>query len=129
MDCYHRFQTLGLGDDPVYYEYTSRWQSRASSYLSWLVPLYQKEQWETLRAIDTAIDKTWEQWNAEGEEFIAELEARRIQYVQIPVDLDELNQYCKEQGIPNDPTARCKFVRFKESQRKKDVYCAKVSKN
>ena len=94
-----------------------------------VLPLFQRDQWETLRAIDTGIDKTWDEWNAEGEEMIAEFEARGISYVQVPLDVAELQEYCEEQGIPNDPAARCKFLGVKHERMKKPVVCAKVSKN
>jgi hypothetical protein len=93
-----------------------------------VLPLFRKDQWETLRATSSGLHDTWEQWNSQGEEIIAKIEARDISYVQVPVDVAELQQYCEEQGFPNDPAARCAFVGFKHKQMKKPVVCAKVFK-
>jgi hypothetical protein len=84
-----------------------------------VLPWYEPHQWDALRAIDPDVEKTWDQWNAEGNQLIAELKRRGISYVQIPVDVAELQQYCEEQGIPNDSPARCKFVRAKYNQKEK----------
>lgn len=94
-----------------------------------VLPLYRKDQWETLRATGESIDDTWEQWNAQGEEIIAKIKAKGIPYLKIPVDVDELNQYCKEQGFANNPESRCKFLEFKKSGRKQDEYFVKVSED
>lgn len=78
--------------------------------------MYQKDQWETLRATDAELHDTWEEWNAQGVQIIADFKSRGIPYVQIPVDVDELNQYCKAQGVPNNSETRCKFLRTIEKQ-------------
>ena len=57
-----------------------------------VLPIYQKNQWEAIRDTDTGIDKTWDEWNAEGKEIIADFEARGIPYVQVPMDVDEQDQ-------------------------------------
>jgi hypothetical protein len=95
-----------------------------------VLPLFREDQWEAILASGAlGLDDTWEDWNNQGKEIIALLEEKHIQHVQIPVDVDELNQYCKEQGIPNDSRARQDFLGVKHEQMKKPVVCAKVSKD
>jgi hypothetical protein len=77
-----------------------------------VLPIYQKNQWEALRASATGeMKETWEEWNSEGEKYMAELTARGIAYVRIPLDVEELKQFCEEQGIPNDGAARTELLR------------------
>ena len=51
------------------------------------------------------MDDTWENWNARIEKLIAGLEARSIPYVGV-LDIEEIEQFCEEQGIANDAKAR-----------------------
>ena len=52
----------------------------------------------------------WEQSNAGVEKLIARLEARSIPYVRVPLDIEEIKQFCEEQGIPNDGKACVNFA-------------------
>jgi len=84
------------------------------------VPLLEfNHQWETLLAAaadrDT-MDETWEKWNAGIEELIAGLEARSIPYVRVLLDIEEIEQFCEEQGIPNDAKARSNLAIRKAEQ-------------
>ena len=49
-------------------------------------------------------------------ELIAELEARSIPYVRVPLDVEEIEQFCEEQGIPNDAKARSSLAIRKAEQ-------------
>jgi len=70
---------------------------------------YRQDQWEALLAIaaDRAkLETTWEEWNADVEKLVAELKERGISCVRVLLDVEEIKQYCEEQGIPNDGKAR-----------------------
>jgi hypothetical protein len=41
---------------------------------------------------------------------MAELESRSIPYVRVLLDVEEIEQFCEEQGIPNDAEARSKLA-------------------
>ena len=56
------------------------------------------------------MDETWENWNVRIEKLIAGLEARSIPYVRVLLDVDEIKQFCEEQGIPNDAKARSNWA-------------------
>jgi hypothetical protein len=49
-----------------------------------------------------SMDESWEKWNAGVEEMIASLESRGHAYVCVQLDVEEIEQYCKEEGVPND---------------------------
>ena len=55
-------------------------------------------------------------WNAGIEKLIAGLEARSIPYVRFLLDVDEIKQFCEEQGIPNDAKARSNLAIRKAEQ-------------
>ena len=73
------------------------------------IATYRQDQWEALLAAAADRDKledTWEEWNAGLEKLIARLEARSIPYLRVLLDVEEIEQFCEEQGIPNDAKAR-----------------------
>jgi hypothetical protein len=55
-------------------------------------------------------------WNAGIEKLIAGLEARSIPYVRFLLDVDEIKEFCEEQGIPNDAKARSNLAIRKAEQ-------------
>jgi hypothetical protein len=70
---------------------------------------YRQDQWEMLLAAAAdhdATDETWEKWNEGIKELIVALEAKSIPYVRVPLEVEEIIQFCAEEGIPNDATAR-----------------------
>jgi hypothetical protein len=83
------------------------------------IATYRQDQWETLLAAaadrDT-MDETLEKWNAGIEKLIAGLEARSIPYVRVLLDVEEIEQFCEEQGIPNDAKARSNLAIRKAEQ-------------
>ena len=77
---------------------------------------YKPEQWQELLA--TADDrgnlaKTWEEWNAGVEQLTKKMSARGIPFVRVVLDVDEINQYCEEHGVPNNGDTRSKLAILK----------------
>ena len=50
------------------------------------------------------------------EKLIAGLEARNIPYVRVLLDVEEIEQFCEERGIPNDAKARSNLAIHKAEQ-------------
>jgi hypothetical protein len=76
-----------------------------------VLPVYRKDQWQALLGDGAKeLEDTWEEWNAFSGEMIAGLEGRGIPYVRIPPDLEEIKQFCEEEGIPNDGEARYRLL-------------------
>jgi hypothetical protein len=73
------------------------------------IATYRQDQWEMLLAAaadrDT-MDETWEKWNEGIKELIVALEAKSIPYVRVPLEVEEIVQFCAQEGIPNDAKAR-----------------------
>jgi hypothetical protein len=83
------------------------------------IATYRQDQWEellTAAADRDTMDETWEKWNAGVEKLIAGLEARSIPSVRVLLDVEEIEQFCKEQGIPNDAKARSNLAIRKAEQ-------------
>jgi hypothetical protein len=80
---------------------------------------YEPDQWGALLATVADREKmedTWKEWNAGAEKLIAEFEKRGIPCVRVPLDVEEIKQYCEEQGIPNDANARSNLAMRKAEQ-------------
>ena len=83
------------------------------------VASYEPDQWGALLAAAADREKledTWEEWNAGAEKLIRELEKRGIPWVRVPLDVEEINQFCEEEGIPNDGAARANLAARKAQQ-------------
>lgn len=56
---------------------------------------------------------SWHAWHKDIEKTKQDLVALGFEVVEVEVDLDELKEYCEQQGIKNDGTARSQFVQNK----------------
>jgi hypothetical protein len=94
------------------------------SNISTAIASYRKDQWEALLA-DAAdrdeLEETWEEWDAGMQKLTAKLEARRIPYVLVLLDIKEIKQFCQDRGIPNDAKARSHLAGLKAEQDTPDV--------
>lgn len=84
---------------------------------------YTQRQWQKLQtvAVDRKIlEESYEEW---VEVFIAGcsmLEKAGIKTVKIPIDVDELVQWCEQNGLAVDSDARSKYVTDKLRKIKKE---------
>lgn len=103
-------------------------EQRASSLpVSWpeinLIPAiatYKPEQWEAFLASAAdrdAIENSWQEWNRSLQKLIAELEAKNIDYVLVELDVEEINDFCKRERIPNNGEARSRLAGIKAGER------------
>jgi len=77
---------------------------------------FKPEQWEKLLATADDRDnlgKTWEEWNARVESLTKKISARGMPVIRVVLDVDEINQYCKEHGVPNNGETRSKLAIIK----------------
>jgi hypothetical protein len=84
------------------------------------VATYREDQWDKLRASATdgdSMDETWEKWNEGIEEVIANLESQGHAYVCVQLDVEQIEQYCQEKGVPNDSKARSALAILKAQRR------------
>jgi hypothetical protein len=91
-------------------------RGRAESGLITGIATYKPEQWEAFLASATdrdALDNTWEKWNGGLHKLTAELDAKKVPYVLVELDVDEINEFCRREGIRNDGPARAKLALLK----------------
>lgn len=80
------------------------------------IATYEPEQWEAFLASSTdrdALEDTWEKWNGGLHRLTAELDAKKVPYVLVELDVDEINEFCRREGVRNDGSARAKLARLK----------------
>ena len=77
------------------------------------VATYSREQWDKL--IEVADDRndlesSWEEWKAVKEEAIANIRRQGFEPIEIPVDVDALQEFCQKRGLRNDSEARAEYA-------------------
>ena len=80
---------------------------------------YKPDQWqEFLASADDRdnLEQTWEQWNAGVERLTEKLSAHGIPFRRVVLDVDEIIQYCKEHGVPNNGETRSTLARLKAEE-------------
>jgi hypothetical protein len=81
------------------------------------IAFYKKEQWEELLASAEDRDDfetTWDEWNARAEEMIQEMSKYGVRSVRVELDIEEIKEYCEQQGIPNNAAARAQLAVLKD---------------
>ena len=74
---------------------------------------YREKDWERLREISSDKDKmnkTYKSWKKEYNKLKKYLQENGIKTIKVLVDIDELIDYCKRNGLENNAKARAKFV-------------------
>lgn len=74
---------------------------------------YRADQWHRLHELDagaTELHDRYEEWVAAAERSIVELASHGIVVERVPVDVDEIAEWCLRQGKRFDGAARSQFV-------------------
>ncbi|MEX2284550.1 MAG: hypothetical protein WEE89_18825 [Gemmatimonadota bacterium] len=77
------------------------------------VAWYSREHWQRLRdaSEDRAdLEDTWEEWNAQAEEQLADLRCSSIRVIKVPVDVDAMVDWCRERGVPVNAENRAAYT-------------------
>ena len=74
---------------------------------------YEKKDWP--RFLGMADDReiledTWEEWHEEYKKGVEGFKSIGMTVIKVPIDLDELDRYCKKQGLKNDAAARSQYA-------------------
>jgi hypothetical protein len=83
------------------------------------VAWYRADQWQRFRALASDIDalhETYAEWETNAIEKLRELHALGIVARAVPIDVDELAQWCRERNLALDSAARAQFVVEKVQQ-------------
>jgi len=78
--------------------------------------IYRKDQWEAFLASADDLDlleTTWEEWNEVIIKTKKEMAVLGITLIDVIIDIEELNRYCREQNLPNNGDTRSYYVREK----------------
>ena len=84
------------------------------------VATYTREQWS--RLVEVADDRdelenSWEEWQAGHDETIALLRGQGFEPIEIPVDVDALQEFCRQRGLRNDSGGRAEYAAYQAQRR------------
>jgi hypothetical protein len=74
---------------------------------------YRKDQWEHLRRISADQDQleaTWEEWTENAERMLIKLMKEGCMPQKVPIDVSELELWCRARNRPCDGAARSEYV-------------------
>lgn len=74
---------------------------------------WKPKQWKKAKKISAdshVFDNTYREWKESAEETLKKFRDRGITVYKVEIDLDELEQWCKNENIPLDSQARSRFV-------------------
>lgn len=77
------------------------------------VACYYRNQWEQFLATaddPEILESTWEEWRENADRCINMLRAAGFDVVEVLVDIDELNEYCRKHHLPNNAETRSRYV-------------------
>ncbi|HMD87033.1 MAG TPA: hypothetical protein VKO18_20270 [Terriglobia bacterium] len=80
---------------------------------------YRPEQWQRLLEISVDVDqleKTHAEWLAFAEKTVKDLERLGVSIIKVDVDVEELQIWSRQQGLPIDGKARAQFISNKAQQ-------------
>jgi hypothetical protein len=87
----------------------SREYVRTASGVAW----FDREQWQRLRQVAAdpeRLEESYEAWVAMAERAIHKLEATGMLIERVPIDTEELVEWCNGQRRPVDSSARAEFA-------------------
>jgi hypothetical protein len=74
---------------------------------------YSLSQWRRLREVSAdpkELEQTYEEWRASCERTMGELAAEGVRAHKVPVDVSELEKWCRRKNRPVDGNARAAYV-------------------
>jgi len=77
------------------------------------VACYRRDQWEQFLATaddSENLESTWEEWRKNADKCINILRSSGLKVVEVIVDIDELNEYCRKNNLPNNSSTRSSYV-------------------
>lgn len=77
------------------------------------IAFYRPDQWEQLLATaedSEELESTWEEWRKNADNLIKNLRSAGIKVKEVLIDLNEFNEYCRVNNLPNNAETRSKYV-------------------
>ena len=84
-----------------------------SSRISLAVAVYLPEQYARLLATAedaSDLEPTWQEWHTVYQETRQKMAELGMHLIEVTVDLDDLEQYCQEQGLKNTSGSRAQYA-------------------
>jgi hypothetical protein len=81
---------------------------------------YSRDEWHKLRSVAADPDQledSYEKWTAVFEQAIRDMAAAGIEAQRVPINVDQLVEWCKIEGVPVDRDARARFAAIKLQER------------
>lgn len=88
------------------------------------VATYTREQWGKLMEVAADRDKlerSWQEWKVAKDEALAHIREQGFEPIEIPVDVDALQEFCRQRGLRNDSGARAEYVVHQQHQPMEDT--------
>ena len=85
----------------------------SSSRIPIAVAVYRPEQYHRLLATAedaSDLEPTWQEWNTVYQETRRKMAELGMDLIEVTVDLDELENYCQEQGLKNTSGTRAQYA-------------------
>jgi len=84
------------------------------------VATYTRQQWNRLMEVADdrdELESSWEEWKAGHEETIALLRRQEFEPIEIAVDVDALQEFCRKRGLRNDSGGRAEYAAYQAQRR------------
>jgi len=88
------------------------------------VATYTREQWDKLIEVADDRDKlesSWEEWKTGKEEAIDNIRQQGFEPIEILVDVDALQEFCRKRGLRNDSGARAEYAAYQAQRRRQNA--------
>jgi len=88
------------------------------------VATYSREQWDRLMEVAddrNELESSWEEWKTSHEERIAHLRQQGFEPMEIPVDVDALQEFCRRRGLRNDSGVRAEYAACQAQRRRQSA--------
>jgi len=85
------------------------------------VATYSREQWNRLMEVAddrNELESSWEEWKAGHDKTIALLRRQGFEPIEIGVDVDALQEFCRKRGLRNDSGGRAQYAAYQAQQRR-----------
>lgn len=86
---------------------------KKSSNLALGIASYTPQEYAKLLTVAEDVDDlepTWEEWVQVAEQFRATLKVTGLDFVDVPIEMEQLQQFLDAHGLPNNGQARAEYV-------------------
>ncbi|MFC1971365.1 hypothetical protein ACFLV0_05525 [Chloroflexota bacterium] len=85
------------------------------------VATYARDQWEKLLEVADdrdGLESSWEEWQAGKQEAIADIRRQVLEPIEILIDVEALQEFCRKRGLKNNSEARAEYAAYQAQRRR-----------